>query len=322
MKQFKYNELTNSQIQNIINDFQDLTIPTKNILKIHNISDRTLYRILKNYNIQKRNKVIDKETYKQAVEYYMSGQKLEDTCQKFNISQTSLYKYMHKNNIVHYTNKGRKRFFNKSYFKTIDTQNKAYWFGFLYADGSLNKSNKYDKEPNRLKINISNQDIEILENFLIDIESQDINIKTYTPNESTYATSLMSEITLNSTEICEDMLRNGFRKKSILANEDVFNFIPQNLTHHFIRGYFDGDGSININKDITFSGAIKFLEKIDSILKENEIISLSNIYTYNDHRKDKSYILKISTRNNQTQKMFNYMYKNANRFLKRKYNRF
>ena len=321
-KRIKYHELSESDIENIIIKFKDNSNTVKSIRDHFNISDRTLYRIIDNYSIPKRNKIVEEQTYIDAIKYHMDGNKMTDTCKKFNVSQASIHKYMTQNNIVYFSNKGRKRKFNQDYFSKIDTQDKAYWFGFLYADGSLTKSNSYDKEPNRLQINISFKDIQLLENFLTDIDSENIKIETYQPNESTFGKNKMSRITLNSIKICSDMLNNGFRKKSMLASNTVFDYIPKKLYRHFIRGYFDGDGSINIDGKITFSGTKDFLIKIDSILKENNIIKQSYLYTYSDHRKDKSHNLAISMVGLHKENMFNYMYKNATRYLERKYNRF
>lgn len=321
-KRTKYNELSNNIVQDVIKKYNDSSNSIKYIRDHFNISDRTLYRILNQHNIDKRAKSIDEQTYIDAIKYHMDGNRMKDTCKKFNISQASIHQYMKKNNIVYFSNKGRKRNFNQNYFERIDTQDKAYWFGFLYADGSVTKSNSYDTKPNRLSINISTKDIEILENFLIDIDSENIKIETYQPNESTYGNSKMSRVTLNSIKLCSDMLSNGFRKKSILANSLVFDYIPESLHRHFIRGYFDGDGSISATGKVMFAGNKEFMNKIDSILKENNTIKKSYLHTYNDHRKDKSYTLSLSTAYGFRETFFNYIYKDANRFLDRKYNRF
>ena len=44
---------------------------------------------------------------------------------------------------------------DEKYFDKIDSQNKAYILGFIYADGSINKG--------CLNITLSNKDVEILE---------------------------------------------------------------------------------------------------------------------------------------------------------------
>ena len=45
---------------------------------------------------------------------------------------------------------------NKEYFKNIDTEEKAYWLGFIAADGCVYKMSK---NAHRLQINLSYKDI-------------------------------------------------------------------------------------------------------------------------------------------------------------------
>lgn len=54
----------------------------------------------------------------------------------------------------------RKYKVNEDYFKLIDTEEKAYWLGFLYADGCVTQATKYSK---RLQVNLSIKDINHLE---------------------------------------------------------------------------------------------------------------------------------------------------------------
>lgn len=53
----------------------------------------------------------------------------------------------------------RKYDLNQEYFDVIDTQNKAYFLGFLYADGNVSKSN------NAIQIGLESRDLHILESL-------------------------------------------------------------------------------------------------------------------------------------------------------------
>ena len=72
----------------------------------------------------------------------------------------------------------RKHFFNENYFENIDTEEKAYWLGFISADGSICKSSKYNSY--RLVLNLNRLDEHHILKFKNAICANDINIKHYT----------------------------------------------------------------------------------------------------------------------------------------------
>jgi hypothetical protein len=70
------------------------------------------------------------------------------------------------------TSKGnhyRKYFFDFDFFEKIDNELKAYWLGFLYADGCILPVNKYGEQE--FKIALAKEDLEILEHFKEDLHS-------------------------------------------------------------------------------------------------------------------------------------------------------
>lgn len=58
----------------------------------------------------------------------------------------------------------KNRDYNKDFFKNIDSANKAYWLGFIYADGNIS--------DNSLNIEIDYADRDLLQRFVDDIDSQ------------------------------------------------------------------------------------------------------------------------------------------------------
>ena len=62
--------------------------------------------------------------------------------------------------------------YNEKYFETIDNEHKAYWLGFLYADGYVEPIYRKNKiKAFRIEIGLSIEDKHHLELLLQDIES-------------------------------------------------------------------------------------------------------------------------------------------------------
>ena len=60
----------------------------------------------------------------------------------------------------------RKYNFNQDYFENIDTDEKAYWLGFFFADGCITINKKGDnKQYSQYKVQLTSIDREIIENF-------------------------------------------------------------------------------------------------------------------------------------------------------------
>ena len=154
---------------------------------------------------------------------------------------------------------------NIDFFEIIDSEEKAYWLGFIYADGSI--SNKKRKQKS-IAIGLSNKDGEHLEKFA-KIFNQ--NVKYYERIcKGKLSKSVMCTITSKKTW-------NDLNSKGIVPNKtysddiSMFSFVSDNLMHHFIRGFFDGDGGICYNKktkaiSIQMIGRLSFLKKIRDII--------------------------------------------------------
>ncbi|SHJ83986.1 hypothetical protein SAMN02745163_02673 [Clostridium cavendishii DSM 21758] len=123
---------------------------------------------------------------------------------------------------------------DNSYFEKIDTERKAYWLGFLYADGCVFEKGEKNK---KIIIQLHPDDKNVLEEFLKDINSN----RPICVDKKGYIF-----IGISSTKMANDLINLGCipRKSLVLKfpNEDM---IPKNLINHFVRGYMDGDGCIS-----------------------------------------------------------------------------
>lgn len=88
-------------------------------------------------------------------------------------------------------------------------------------------------------------------------------------------------IEFNSVKICKDLVKYGITPNKSLTLKIDFEKIPIELQHHLIRGYFDGDGSLNMYKDeegyehwnINFVGTQHFLNYIMKFFNKNHQLS-------------------------------------------------
>lgn len=146
-------------------------------------------------------------------------------------------------------------------FKDITNEFESYILGFVYADGWI--SNK------SFGIKIHIQDKDLLE-----------KIKDYiSPNSN-----LIIEKNSIKLNIHSDLLVNNLKKLGVEYNKSYKELsipnIDKSLVSSFIRGYFDGDGTVFMDrkyiKTNIASTSESFLKEIQKILDKEEI--KSNIY--------------------------------------------
>jgi len=210
---------------------------------------------------------------------------------------------------------GTKRYFsNENYFENIDTEEKAYWLGFLFADGYVRiRKEKYGEVKLKLQLN----DIKHIELFKKSLKSTNI-IKIYNnPYRYKDKTKMISSasISIYSTKMVNDLIKLGcVEKKSKVL---YFPIIKKELTQHFIRGYFDGDGSIYLNKKNRLeyyicSGSRHFLSSIQKVFNSIGITQQSLSKNSNG-----VYLLR-SYRINDLKRIYNYFYNESSIFIERK----
>lgn len=152
---------------------------------------------------------------------------------------------------------------NENYFETIDSEDKAYWFGFLMADGCVYRKDNY----NEIILALKNCDIDHLIKFKNTLGSDK---KIYEHNNKT-----SKQIRIHSRKMCDDLERNGCTQRKSLTLK--FPNITKELNNHFIRGYFDGDGSVYLVAKkflaCNFVGTKDFLIEVKNILVVNGVSS-------------------------------------------------
>lgn len=166
---------------------------------------------------------------------------------------------------------------NQNYFENIDTPQKAYLLGFIATDGCIHKP-KQEKQD-ILRICIQENDKEILDLFKKELDTN----KPIKLEERT-ATKHYVSLEISSQKIVDDIRALGIdyakTYKCVIPN------ISKELFPHFIRGYFDGDGSIVI-KDKLYSCSIVGYYRNLVLLKD--FLDSKNIFCGLNEAKSRKY---------------------------------
>ena len=205
--------------------------------------------------------------------------------------------------------------YNESYFKNIDTERKAYWLGFLFADGYVTTRNTNGStKGGELEFTLKHDDRYMLNLFLNDINgNQLIKTRTVNLNDNQY---LADRLNINGIDFVNDLISHGcVQAKSLILQSPIG--VPKELQNHFIRGYFDGDGCVAYYPDYkSFSYGIMGTPELLSYIKNCLGDEFKNIRVYKT--KSKAYQIDIKGRN-KIEIFHNYIYKNKSIFLDRKY---
>ena len=136
---------------------------------------------------------------------------------------------------------------NTEYFKDIDNSEKAYWLGFLYADGSIvrfyNKNNEV--RTYSLELGLARKDEDHIYKFKEAIESEAPVLERSTFLKKTNKEYKSSRMTIYNKDICLSLIEKGcVPDKASSIRFPNTNILPEEFQVDFIRGYFDGDGGV------------------------------------------------------------------------------
>ncbi len=140
----------------------------------------------------------------------------------------------------------RKHNIDKDFFKSIDCRNKAYILGLIISDGYVD---------NYSKLTFTSKDKELVEIFQRELKSEHKLAKYDVYDKRTDKTYTRYSLQVASKDIVNDLNNLGvFSNKSFTCRLPQ---IPEELFWHFVRGLFDGDGSISQEKNRK-NGALRF----------------------------------------------------------------
>lgn len=132
---------------------------------------------------------------------------------------------------------------NKHFFDNIHSEEQAYWLGFIVADGCILSESC---ETYRLGILLSRKDINHLKKIR-DVLGSDAPIsERVTYLDKTGKEYPGANLRINNSHLCKSLMELGVLPRKSM--NEIFPELPKHLRKHFMRGYFDGDGSFSFWK--------------------------------------------------------------------------
>lgn len=250
------------------------------------------------------------------VDVYFShkDKKTSELREYLGISQRAMLSVFKERNIA---SKRKNRYrLNEHYFENIDTPAKAYFLGLIYADGYLG-------EPGIDNLSLSLNDHHILKAFAKELEYDGEIKKT---KKGGYENSKEGfRINFSSTIMANDLRRHGLYSNKSLTLSRIPS-INKNLKRDFLRGYFDGDGSVvfsrntRVFKEKTYEYKKLTINLIATHEMIQDIVNTFNIKSYHvvDSKTSGLAYLQICKKAIVIE-LYNLMYQDADVFLDRKY---
>ena len=206
----------------------------------------------------------------------------------------------------------RTYFLDESYFDVIDNQDKAYFLGFLYADGYNNT------KRGSVILSLKEIDLHILEdlNKLL----QPTKPLQYIDYKGKQKSTNQYRLVVSSRKISNALVNLGCgNKKTFILKFPNNEQVPFKLIHHFVRGYFDGDGSVNNGKreHISVVGTREFLTDLQLLLIQQLNFTATKFITRFPERNNNITSL-VYCGVNRCNDFSNWLYKDANLYLNRK----
>lgn len=243
-------------------------------------------------------------THNDYLEYKKTGESRLSFATRFGLTEDQMKKLISKNK---WAIKAVTR--NEHAFDDY-SEEAAYWAGFLASDGNVDSKN-------RIRLMLKYDDISHLEKFRKFLDS------TYAISSNTTAYNRCS-FEFTNAHIREILEFNYNIIPNKTANMQFPSHVPDKYLKHYIRGYFDGDGSIcesfsNINSRrssiyATFaSGCKEFVEALYSYIN-NTLGTGGHLQTFKDSVK---WQIKYNT--NDAKTLLHYLYSDATVYLDRKY---
>lgn len=246
--------------------------------------------------------IIWSEDQKQYIkqEYVDKDRTLKSLASEFNVQPQAIRNLLRKMNVEIINKKIRNYPRNSNYFTNIDSSEKAYWLGFMYADGTVSS------KTNTIALGLKDQ--EHVEKFKQAIGAYNNKISVVTDNRFSQP-CIMYDFSIRDSQLHDDLIAWGCVSNKSYVEELRMPNINSEYIWDFLRGFFDGDGCITWSKNnnrytISWTGNKYFLQDIRKLCQKDKVSIEQNVkskITYQFRLSGQQDVLRILTN----------MYKNA-----------
>ena len=249
------------------------------------------------------------------VKTYLSGIGSGELATKYQVSRNSICSILKRRSIPRRNRSlcHQKYQINEGYFDTINTEDKAYFLGLLFADGYHNI------KKNMIRLFLNHTDQHIIKDFISCLKyNKAIEKRTYSHplHQDQYGISIFNQHMSNTLRHIGCTQRKSHTLRYPLV-------IPPDMDRHFIRGYYDGDGSLYLPKVKSRASVDIASTKIFCNTLKNKIENATDVHTNtrvitSNHS---THDIKVGGRK-QISKVLNWLYQDANFYLHRKFEKF
>lgn len=201
----------------------------------------------------------------------------------------------------------------EDFFSIIDTEVKAYYLGLIYADGSVRHGGVKNRVAHVMNLSLHEEDGYMVESLRDAIY----------PNRDKPLTTIRNQVRLGacSKRMVQDLYRLGcVENKTFNLSFPTSDQVPSHLIHHFIRGYFDGDGTITWNTKVNHIQAqfniIGTPELCDGFVRLVSTLGLPMRISTPKHSPRVRYA--TASKQSTLYRLYHYMYRDATIYLTRK----
>lgn len=288
-----------------------------------NLSRELVNSIILKNNFKLKNEIFSEDKIDYIVQLYKEGVSAKKLGFKFKIDKRRVQKWAKEKGCLRNSNDSRRiTFFNQEYFDDIDTKEKAYWLGFLYADGYNSK------KTNTITLTLKGEDITHLKKLAIELKLPMDKIKKRTSSIVTNGIKKkysVCSLRLYSKYLCNILTNKGCpqAKSFIIKYPD---WLDEKLNKHFIRGIFDGDGCLTFRKKQkewkwSITGTKECCDKINEIL--NKTLGINCGIYYISQTNNNTYDL-MTSGNEKIKKILDWLYEDSDKHcrLDRKHDKY